>query len=184
MIFKSYQCYFERQWELRLVWNSWNKLLLCSCRIISRLINARRFVWEEKRLLGVILSYRWKFEPQMLCFTRKSICSSFARVSFSPRPPTPRAIMRTNLLWNFIQKMFQKQTVPKITLLVVNWLIGKENPVLRYAIQVCFRLFYLERPRDVVSYPSFVSLQLVNLYQYRVAMSLNYFSTELNCFNI
>lgn len=120
----------------------------------------------------------------MLCFTRKSICSSFARVSFSPRPPTPRAIMRTNLLWNFIQKMFQKQTVPKITLLVVNWLIGKENPVLRYAIQVCFRLFYLERPRDVVSYPSFVSLQLVNLYQYRVAMSLNYSSTELNCFNI
>lgn len=62
--------------------------------------------------------------------------------------------------------------------------IGKENPVLRYAIQVCFRLFYLERPRDVVSYPSFVSLQLVNLYQYRVAMSLNYSSTELNCFNI
>lgn len=101
-----------------------------------------------------------------------------------PRPPTPRAIMRTNLLWNFIQKMFQKQTVPKITLLVVNWLIGKENPVLRYAIQVCFRLFYLERPRDVVSYPSFVSLQLVNLYQYRVAMSLNYSCTELNCFNI
>lgn len=120
----------------------------------------------------------------MLCFTRESICSSFARVSFSPRPPTPRAIMRTNLLWNFIQKMFQKQTVPKITLLVVNWLIGKENPVLRYAIQVCFRLFYLERPRDVVSYPSFVSLQLVNLKQYTVAMSLNYFSNEINCLNV
>lgn len=108
-------------------------------------------MFGKKRLLGVILSFRWKFEPQMLCFTRESICSSFSRVSFSPRPPTPCAIMRTNLLWNFIQKMFQKQTVPKITLLVVKWLIGKEIPVLRYAIQVCFRLFYLERSRTVSS---------------------------------
>lgn len=66
----------------------------------------------------------------------------------------------------------------------MNWLIGKENPVLRYAIQVCFRLFYLERPRDVVSYPSFVSLQLVKLKQCTVTMSLNYFSNEITCLNV
>lgn len=79
--------------------------------------------------------------------------------------------------------MFQKHTVPKINLLVVNWLIGKEIPVLRYTIQVYFRLFYSERPR-AVSYPSFVSLQLVNSNQNTEAMSLNYFSTEINGFNI
>lgn len=155
--------------------------MLFSRRIISRLINSRRFVWRKKKD-SLALSYHIDENLSHKCCVLRG--NQFARVSFSPRPPTPRAIMRTNLLWNFIQKMFQKQTVPKITLLVVNWLIGKENPVLRYAIQVCFRLFYLERPRDVVRYPSFVSLQLVNFKQYTVAMSLKYFSNEINCLNV